>query len=106
MSDLTIGIATCGRPKVLTRCLRSLNKNAGIDYKLKILDNTSAFTDDPKAFFDWKKLPKYSEVIHWDKKIGCCESNNILADACETEYFMHMDDDVTVSYTHLTLPTN
>jgi len=97
MSDLTIGIATCGRPKVLIRLLRSLKKYAGMDYKLKILDNTPAFTDDPKAFVNPEKFPKYAEVIYWEEKIGCCESNNILADACETEYFMHMDDDVIVT---------
>ena len=95
MNDLTIGIATCGRPKVLNRCLRSLKKNAGMDYKIIVLDNTKAFTDDQQAYA--KNLPSNVDRIHWDKKIGCCESNNILADACETEFLMHMDDDVILT---------
>jgi len=94
MKDLTIGIATCGRPKVLTRCLRSLKKYAGIDYELVILDNTSAFTDDPKAY---AKIPEDATLIKENKKIGCCESNNAIADSCETEYLMHLDDDVILT---------
>jgi GT2 family glycosyltransferase len=93
MSDLTIGIATCGRPNVLNKCIRSLKKYSGMEYELIIVDNTSAFTDDKKAYP--KNLPT-SNVIHIDKKIGCCESNNIIADACETEYLMHLDDDIFI----------
>jgi len=38
------------------------------------------------------KVDKHIEVT--DKKIGCCESNNILAQNCDTEYIMHIDDDI------------
>lgn len=94
MVDLTIGIATCGRPRVITRCLRSLKKYAGVDYDLIILDNTSAFTDDKRAY---AKLPEDATVIHKNKKIGCSESNNIIADECNTEYIMHLDDDIILT---------
>ncbi|RLC81995.1 MAG: hypothetical protein DRI61_03115, partial [Chloroflexi bacterium] len=29
-----------------------------------------------------------------DRKIGCSESNNLIAESCDTEYLMHLDDDV------------
>jgi len=92
-TELTIGIATCGRPRVLRTCLKSLKNHLTIPYKLIILDNAKAFTDNEDAFIS--KLPdnaKLIEVKH--KKIGCCESNNIIANACDTRYLMHMDDDV------------
>jgi len=93
MKEISIGIATCGRPRTLNRCIRSLKKFVDIPYDLIILDNTKAFTEEEDALPS--KIPsnaKYIEIN--DRKIGCCESNNIIADNCETQYIMHMDDDV------------
>ena len=92
---LTIGIATCGRPNILRRCLRSIRVHTHIDYEIIVLDNAKAFTDDPDAIPNISSKYKYIEVA--DNKIGCCESNNILQDNCATEYFMHLDDDVYIN---------
>ena len=92
--DLTISIATCGRPRVLRRCLRSIEKYVTYPHKINVLDNTEAFTHTLRreASNTKKKVDKYIEVT--DRKIGCCESNQILADACDTKYIMHLDDDI------------
>ena len=92
---LTIGIATCGRPNILRRCLRSIRAHTHIDYEIIVLDNAKAFTDDPDAVPNISSKYKYIEVA--DNKVGCCESNNILQDNCTTEYFMHLDDDVYIN---------
>ncbi len=93
MKELTIGIATCGRPKILRRCIRSINAFTDIPYNLIILDNSKAFTDNKDAYIN--NVPSNAKLIEIeDKKIGCCESNNIIADNCDTQYLMHMDDDV------------
>lgn len=91
MTDLTIGVSTCGRPRLLKRCLNSIKRFTSIPYKLIILDNVKAFTDRAPTL----TLPSNATLIEIkDKKIGCCESNNIIADACDTQYLMHIDDDV------------
>ena len=92
MVDLTLAIATCGRPRVLRRLLNSIKTFVDVPHKIIVLDNTKAFTD--KVDTDWIKnrVDKYIEVT--DRKIGCCESNNILVDACDTKYIMHLDDDI------------
>ena len=91
--ELTIGIATCGRPRVLKRCIRSIDKFTKTPHKFIVLDNIKAFTNKREA--QLTNLPKGVKLIEvTDRKIGCCESNNILEDACNTPYFMHIDDDV------------
>lgn len=91
--SLTIGIATCGRPRILRRCIDSINRFTKTPVEFIVVDNTGAFTDDPKA----KASIKGVNIIDVsDKKIGCCESNNIIADECKTKYLMHMDDDVYI----------
>jgi hypothetical protein len=94
MTDLTIAIATCGRPRILNRCIKSLIQNAGMDFKLLILDNSSAFTNDINA--KPRKISIPHRILEVSDKIGCCESNNILADNCNTKYIMHMDDDLYI----------
>jgi len=90
--DLTLAIATCGRPKVLRRCLNSINTFVKYPHKIIILDNTKAFTDEVNNNWAKKKAYKFIEVT--DKKIGCCESNQMMIDVCDTDYIMHLDDDV------------
>lgn len=92
LPELSIGITTCGRPKVLKRCLTSLERFVKVPYKLIILDNTKAFTNAVDMSWAKKKADIYLEIA--DRKIGCCESNNLIADACDTEFLMHIDDDV------------
>ena len=89
--EVTIGIATCGRPKILNRCIRSIERYTKIPYKILVLDNIGAFTDREDARPKLKSSIKYIEVN--DRKIGCSESNNILAEECDTSYLMHLDDD-------------
>lgn len=91
-AELTIGIATCGRHRLLRRCINSIRKYTRIPFELVIVDNTKAFKPDYKPPFVHRA--KYIEVS--DKKIGCCETNNIILDNCSTEYLMYMDDDVYV----------
>jgi len=90
--ELSIGIATCGRPRVLRRCLKSIKRFTNIPYKLIILDNTKAFTD--KIDMSWAKRLADTYIEIEDRKIGCSESNNLIAESCDTEYLMHLDDDI------------
>jgi len=93
-AELSLGVASCGRPRILNRCIQSVLKNTEAPIEIIILDNVRAFTKNKYA----RVRPNYPcEVINvYEKKIGCCESNNILADACKTKYFMHMDDDLFI----------
>ena len=91
---LTIGIATCGRPRILKRCIRSIEKFTNINYEIIILDNVKAFTNDEEAIPRLSSKYRYIEIA--DRKIGCCESNNILQNNCDTQFFMHIDDDVYI----------
>lgn len=89
--ELSIGVSTCGRPRLLKRCLNSIRRYTKIPLKFIVVDNTKAFTDKyhpPNLGRD----VEYIEVE--DRKIGCSETNNILFDACETEYLMYVDDDI------------
>jgi len=90
--ELTIGIGTCGRTRLLRRCINSLRKYTHIPFKLIVVDNTKAFYSK----YIPPRIPscEYIEII--DKKIGCTETNNIILDRCETDYLMHIDDDVYV----------
>jgi len=94
MIDLTIGIATCGRPRTFNRCIRSIEQNTKTPFKLLVLDNATAFTDNEKAQVNIGS--RSGTILHIDRKIGCCESNNAIADECETKYLMHADDDIIV----------
>ncbi len=95
-TELTIAIATCGRPRILNRCLNSIKTFTDMSYDVIILDNVGAFTDEKNA--KPRGISLKSKIINIDdKKIGCTESNNILADACKTKYIMHMDDDVYIT---------
>jgi len=90
--ELTIGIATCGRPRVIRRCINSIKKYTKIPYKIIILDNTKAFTNK----LDTSKIEKLADIYIdiSDRKIGCSESNNIIAEYTDTEFLMHLDDDL------------
>jgi hypothetical protein len=92
MKELTLAIATCGRPKVLRRCITSIKKFVDFPNKIILLDNTKAFTDEINNNWASKISDKYIEVA--DRKIGCCESNQMMVDECDTDYIMHLDDDI------------
>jgi hypothetical protein len=96
MTELTIGIATCGRPRTLKRCIRSINRYTKTPYKLIILDNAKAFTKDKRAHVENFLGITHKLIDIKNKKIGCSESNNLIAEACRTDYLMHMDDDVII----------
>jgi len=91
MIDLTLAIATCGRPFAVRRLLKSIEKYVTTPHKTILLDNT--------YYHDMSWNPNYGSNIDKnievnDRLIGCCESNNLLAENCETRYIMHLDDDV------------
>ena len=91
--EVSIGIATCGRPQCIRRCIRSIKQYVKVPYKIIILDNTKAFTDKLDNQIEGYK--KYADIFIEidDRKIGCSESNNLIAEACDTPYLMHLDDD-------------
>jgi len=97
-TDLTIGIATCGRPRILNRCIRSIYKNTNMKFEIIVLDNAGAFTNNKyaKSRINGIMSDRVKVIEIDDKKIGCCESNNIIADECKTKYLMHLDDDVYI----------
>ena len=91
--DLTICMATCGRPKAIKRCLRSIDKNVTYPHKIAVLDNTPYYTDEP--IMEWAKTDKRIDIYLPRKDLVFVgQSNQILADACDTKYIMHIDDDI------------
>lgn len=91
MTDLTLAIATSSRPSAVRRLLRSIKKYTSVPHKIILLDNTYYYDKDwnPRYGMSIDKTIKIN-----DRLIGCCESNNILAENCDTKYIMHLDDDV------------
>jgi len=90
--ELTIGIGTNGRVRLLRRCINSIRKYTKIPIKIIVVDNTKAFSDKYTA----PKIPNVKYIEIRDKKIGCTETNNIILDNCDTKYLMYMDDDVYI----------
>lgn len=91
MPELTIGIATIGRPKSVNRLIKSLDRYVDESYYLMILDNTYYYEKDWNP--DYKNKADIFIPID-DRLIGCSESNNILAHNTHTRYLMHLDDDL------------
>ena len=93
--DLTIGIATCGRPRVLRRCINSIKKHIQLPLKILIVDNVGAFTNKTEVKAkNFIKGDNIQIIEIDDRKIGCCESNNLVLENCDTQYLMYLDDDV------------
>ena len=93
MCDLSIAIVTCGRPNLVRRCIRSIKANTKTLYKIVLLDVSKSFTDKPvmESLSKSKSIDKY---IEYDKPLGIGAGYQMIAEACDTKYIFHIDDDI------------
>jgi len=92
--NITIGIPTHKRPKLLKRALNSLISNENINVKIIIsvdgIDNTfEEYKLIEKSVFNKKNI----SFIYHKTRIGSLKNFLYLRDICDTEYFMWLADD-------------
>lgn len=92
--NITIGIPTHKRPKLLKRAVNSLISDENINVKIIIsvdgIDNTfEEYKLIEKSLFNKKNI----SFIYHETKIGSLKNFLYLRDICDTEYFMWLADD-------------
>ena len=92
--NITIGIPTHKRPKLLKRAVNSLIYDENINVKIIIsvdgIDNTfEEYKLIEKSVFNKKNI----SFIYHETKIGSLKNFLYLRDICDTEYFMWLADD-------------
>jgi glycosyltransferase involved in cell wall biosynthesis len=92
MYSVTIGIPYYNRPKLIRRCLNSLEQaNRAGRLKVIIFDDGSPV---PLQLID--RLSFEVQIIRSDLNVGVCEGRRTLLSACETDLFMILDSDDTI----------
>ncbi len=93
MSNITVGIPTHKRPKLLLRSLNSLLKDRHSNIKIVVsidgIDETYNDYLEVEKKFSGKKI----EFYYHKKNIGSLKNFLFLRDRCSTEYFMWLADD-------------
>lgn len=92
MTELTIGIPTCARPRKIKACIQSLRAHIDQPYRLLVVD--SGLTDESEAFY--RTCPDLELVVR-DAPIGPSEARRIIGDRTETPLLLYLDDDNEVT---------
>jgi len=99
MSNITVGIPTHKRPKLLLRSLNSLLKDHHSNVKIVVsIDGIDETYNDYLEIE--KKFPNsFIEFIYHKENIGSLNNFLFLRNHCKTEYFMWLADDDEISCT-------
>jgi glycosyltransferase involved in cell wall biosynthesis len=90
--ELTIGIPTANRPVSLQACLDSIQKYVDFPAKIIIVDSS-----DPELRFKSELLQSDVEVIYSEQMLSPAHARKVIADSCDSEFLLYIDDDMMVS---------
>lgn len=92
MNQLTVGIPTTNRYHKLKECLDSFTNNISIPVSFIIVDSSSV---NQKT--DSFSYPDNAKIIYPDSLVSPSHARKIIADNCNTEFLLYLDDDMTIN---------
>ena len=92
-SDITIGIPTHKRPKLLERAIFSIIQKKHMFKIIISIDGKDEFNEDYQIIKNKYKNFKNIKFIFHEKKIGSLQNFLYLLDICDSKYFMWLADD-------------
>ena len=99
MSNITVGIPTHKRPKLLFRSLNSLLKDHHSNVKIVVSIDGIDETHNDYLEIEKKFSNSFIEFIYHKENIGSLNNFLFLRDHCKTKYFMWLADDDEISCT-------
>lgn len=107
MNEITIGIPTYNRPKLLEQLLKELFKQTYRNFFIYVSVNKSEDSKN-REYLKISKKKKYKNIIFFfqKKKIHPGENFNFLKNKCKTKYFMWLADDDRLSYSTIEILYN
>lgn len=95
MNDVTIGIKSFFRPKKVEMCLRSLHESPWTFKEIIVADDGKISDEKWEIYEEYeKKLPL--EVLDLEFDYGLAASRNRILEKASGDYFLLLDDDMTV----------
>ncbi len=107
MNEITIGIPTYNRPKLLEQLLKEIFKQTYRNFFIYVSVNKSEDSKN-REYLKISKKKKYKNIIFFfqKKKIPSGENFNFLKNKCKTKYFMWLADDDRLSYSTIEILYN
>ena len=99
MSNITVGIPTHKRPRLLLRSLNGLLENHHSNVKIVVSIDGIDETHNDYLEIEKKFSNSFIEFIYQKENIGSLNNFLFLRDHCKTEYFMWLADDDEISCT-------
>ena len=92
MNDFSVVIVSYNTCHLLEQCLASIEKHAGPDIRVIVVDNAS--TDGSMAMVE-KKFP-WVEGIANEENLGFAKANNLALPHCQGRYIFFLNPDTAI----------
>ncbi len=94
LPKISIVIPNKDNVKVLSACLKSLEKSSYPDVEILVAENNSTL---PQTFEYYKSLEKHPKVrvLRWEQEFNFAKINNFAARQAQGEYLVFLNNDIT-----------